>query len=468
MVSDSTRHTPGLLVAGTHSGAGKTTVTLGLLAALRRRGLTVQPFKCGPDFIDPTLHRLVTGRVSYNLDPRMCGPDFVRDCYARHAAEADIAVVEGVMGLFDGGAGSSAALARLLDLPVVLVLDARAMAESAAAIVKGFAELDPRLRLLGVICNRVGGGRHLDMLREAIGQHCRVELLGGLAREADFVIPERHLGLYMGDEAPLSAAALERLATEVTAAIDLDRLLALAATAAPQPVPAPSFVAVAAAAPRVRLGVARDAAFCFYYEDNLALLAAAGAELLEFSPLTDSELPSGLDGIYLGGGYPEMYAGQLADNRAMRDTIRRWSEAGRPLYAECGGFMYLCEAISDGEGRSFPMAGIFPTTARMPADRAVLGYREVTLTAPGLLGPAGSRLRGHEFHYSTIDPMPDEIERVYRLADGRAEGYTRHRHTLGSYLHLHFGASPETAGHVVGWCRASRGETGCRREGIMA
>jgi len=462
-VSDGRQKIPALVVAGTHSGAGKTTVTLGLLAALRRRGLGVQPFKCGPDFIDPTLHRLVTGRVSYNLDPRMCGPDFVRDCFARHGAGADIAVVEGVMGLFDGGAGSSAALARLLGLPVLLVIDARAMAESAAAIVKGFEELDPQLRLAGVICNRVAGARHLDMLRQAIGQHCRAELLGGLTREADFVIAERHLGLHMGEEAPLSAAALERLAGEIAAGIDLDRLLALAATAAPQPGARPP--ALSATAPRIRLGVARDAAFCFYYEDNLALLAAAGAELVEFSPLSDSALPAGLDAIYLGGGYPELYAGQLADNQAMRHAIRGWSASGRPLYAECGGFMYLCAAVCDGDGHSFPMAGVFPVTARMGSGRAVLGYRELTLTADSLLGPAGSRLRGHEFHYSTIDPMPDEIERVYRLTDGRAEGYGVNRRTLGSYLHLHFGGSPETAGHIAGCCRAARGRAGSGDEG---
>ncbi len=455
-MSDGRQKIPALLVAGTHSGAGKTTVTLGLMAALRRRGLSVQPFKCGPDFIDPTLHRLVTGRISHNLDPWMCGSDFVCSCFARHGAGADVAVVEGVMGLFDGGAGSSAALARLLGLPVVLVIDARAMAESAAAIVKGFEDLDPQLRLVGVICNRVAGARHLDMLRQAIGQHCRAELLGGLTREADFVIAERHLGLHMGEEAPLSAAALERLAREIAAGIDLDRLLALAATAAPSVVPSVLPPPSAAAGPPVRLGVARDAAFCFYYEDNLALLAAAGAELVEFSPLSDSALPAGLDAIYLGGGYPELYAGQLADNQAMRHAIRRWSASGRPLYAECGGFMYLCEAVCDGDGHSFPMAGVFPVTARMGSGRAVLGYRELTLTASGLLGPAGSRLRGHEFHYSTIDPMPDEIERVYRLADGRVEGYTLHGHTLGSYLHLHFGTSPETAGQMVDWCRAAR------------
>ena len=441
---------PGVLLAAPHSGAGKTTVTLGLLAALRQRGLLVQPFKCVPDFIDPTLHQLVTGRVSHNLDPWMCGANFVRECFARHAAQAEMAVVEGVMGLFDGGEGSSANLAKLLGLPVVLVVDARSMAESAAAVVKGFESLDPAVRGVGVMLNRVGSVRHLELLRAAIGQHCRAEVLGALPREAEFVIPERHLGLHLGSEAPISSESLVRLAETVADHIDLDRLLALAATAEPHPAPA---VREEPSGARIRIGIARDRAFCFYYEENLARLAAAGAELVEFSPLTDPALPEGIQGLYLGGGYPELHAEQLAANVPMLQAIREWSAAGRPLYAECGGFMYLTEGIQDSAGRFHPMAGVFPVQARMQQGRASLGYREVTVTADTVVGPAGTTLRGHEFHYSTIDPMPSAVARHYRLADGRQEGYLVNGRTLGGYLHLHFGSQPEVAAHFVRTCQ---------------
>jgi cobyrinic acid a,c-diamide synthase len=441
---------PGLLLAGTHSGCGKTTVTLGVMAALARRGLAVQPFKAGPDFIDPTLHRLVTGRLSHNLDAWMCGEDFVRACFARHAAAADIAVVEGVMGFFDGGEGSAAHLAKLLGLPVILVVDARSMAESAAALVKGFETLDPAVRLAGVILNRVGSERHLELLRTAIGLHCRAEVVGHLPREASFAIPERHLGLHMGEEAPLGSEAIGHLAETVASHIDLGRLLALAATAEPQPVPASREEPPAAP---VRIGIARDKAFCFYYEENLALLAAAGAELVAFSPLSDLALPPGLAGIYLGGGYPELHAAALAANDSMREAIRNWSAAGRPLYAECGGFMYLSQGIHDRDGCFHPMAGVYPVEARMQKGRASLGYREATLQRESLWGAAGAVVRGHEFHYSVIDPMPEHVARCYGLADGREEGYLMNGKTLGGYLHLHWGAHPEAAQNFVRICK---------------
>jgi len=443
-------HIPGLLIAAPQSGAGKTTVTLGLMAALARRGLTVHPFKAGPDFIDPGLHRLVTGRESHNLDCRMCGESFVKACYARHAAGADIAVVEGVMGLFDGGEGSSAHLAKALGLPVILVVDARSMAESAAALVKGFESLDPELRLLGVILNRVGSARHLQMLREAIAGHCRAEVLGSLKRETAFAIPERHLGLHQGGEHPLADAALAGLAEAVAEGVDLDRLLALAAGVGPLAV---EEVDLVDRGEPVRIGVAGDAAFSFYYAENLRLLVASGAELVWFSPLADSCLPPGIAGLYLGGGYPELYAEGLAANRPMREAIRAWSRAGRPLYAECGGFMYLAEEIVDFSGRAWPMAGVFPVAARMRHGRAALGYCRAIQTAATLLGPKGAELSGHEFHYSEVDPMPGEIRRCYSLAEGGEEGYMINGRTLGGYLHLHFGASPEAAAHFVRTCR---------------
>uniref|UniRef100_UPI0040574AAC cobyrinate a,c-diamide synthase n=1 Tax=Candidatus Electronema sp. TaxID=2698783 RepID=UPI0040574AAC len=430
---------PSLLVAGTHSGCGKTTVTLGIMAALRQRGLTVQPFKCGPDFIDPSLHLAVTGRASRNLDIRMCGSDWVRQCFARHADGAAISVIEGVMGLFDGDSGSAAELAALLGVPVLLVLDVRSMAESAAAVLRGFECLDPRVRLSGVIFNQVGSAKHLQLVSEAVRRHCRAEIIGALPRESGISLPSRHLGLHMGAEADINR---QQLVSLIEQHLDLDRLIQLAGEAQVPIVPptAPLMEPVGT----VRLGVARDEAFCFYYQDNLDLLTAAGAELVFFSPLHDKTLPENIDGLYFGGGYPELHAAQLAANQPMREQVLAFSCAGRPVYAECGGFMYLCEALADSEGGRHDMAGVFPVTARMGQRLRRLGYRTAELCEDSLLGPAGGVLHGHEFHYSDIDPMPEQVRRVYTLDDGRAEGYLLNR-TLAGYVHLHWGGSPEAA-----------------------
>jgi len=442
-----------ILLAGTSSGSGKTTITLGLLAALRNMGLTVQPFKCGPDFIDSGLHQLACGRVSRNLDLWMMGEAQVRETFA--ANEADISVIEGVMGMFDGQDSSSAALAKNLGVPVVLILDVRSAAESVAAVLKGFETLMPEVAPVAVILNRVASPRHLELVSGAIRRHCRAEILGHLPQNIDFVMPARHLGLFTGEEQPISPEALDTLAATIQAQVNLERLLELAAGAALPPakdVPARHGVPVQA-----RIGVARDRAFCFYYEDNFDLLRAAGAELVFFSPLEDQDLPAGLHGLYLGGGYPELYARELSGNLGMRQAISDWAQSGRPLYAECGGFMYLTEGIVGEDVGVLPMAGVFPVTARMQKKRASLGYREVRLEKDCFFGPAGTALRGHEFHYSVIDAMPDHIERVYAVnssvnGDDSREGY-RYNNVLGGYLHLHFGYNPQMAVEFVRACR---------------
>lgn len=433
------------LIAGTHSGCGKTTISLGLMAALGQMGYDVQPFKCGPDFIDPTLHGVVCGRSSRNLDLRMCGPAFVRRVFADHPAS--VRVVEGVMGLFDGGAASAAALAKALDIPVVLVVDVRSAAESVAAVVKGFSELDPELRLAGVIFNRVGSPRHLELVQGAVARHCRVAVLGQLPRDVEFAIPERHLGLHMGEEGVLPRATISHLADTILHQVDIGRLLAASQERAGAVAePAPPTVWLGHGGPR--LAVARDEAFCFYYEDNLELLAQAGLELVFFSPLHDQALPADIAGIYLGGGYPELYGRELAANTAMRAAIKAWSTGGGVLYGECGGFMYLSRAIVDQAGERHEMAGVFPVTARMATSLRSLGYREATVKTASLWGGPGQVLRGHEFHYSEIDEMPAEVTRVYELADGRGEGYQL-GNTLGGYLHLHFGGTPEAVSWFV-------------------
>jgi cobyrinic acid a,c-diamide synthase len=449
--------TPRLVIAGTHSGVGKTTVATALMAALARRGLEVQPFKIGPDFIDPGFHDLACRRVSRNLDGWMLSREANLDIFARACLDADIAVIEGVMGLFDGRdpsgeAGSTAEMAKWLGAPVLLVADASAMARSGAALVRGFEEFDPALNMAGVLFNRVGGKAHGDLLSEAVTAYCRSKPLGHLPRNQAIQLPARHLGLVTAGEA-LTSRCLTEMSAWIEGGVDLDSLLAVARerprpfdwTARCEPRPVSS---------RVRIGVARDKAFCFYYQDNLDLLRESGAELVEFSPLSDPALPADLQGLYLGGGYPEVHAARLSDNRSMHEAIRRFAMSRAPVYAECGGFMYLTEAIVDSEGREYPMVGIFPTRARMQKRLAALAYVEVeALEETPWLRP-GEQARGHEFRYSEIDPMPEDVRRSVRLhgRNGtRPEGY-QHGSVLAGYAHLHFGSLPAFATRFVDAC----------------
>lgn len=448
-----------LIVAAPASGSGKSSVVLGLLGALRRRGLVVAPFKVGPDFIDPGHHADVAGRVSYNLDGWMCGRDGVLQAFAAGCRGAGLAVVEGVMGLFDGSAGatdagSTAEIARWLDGKLVLVVDARAQARSAAALVHGFTGFAPALDFAGVLYNRVGSANHANLLREA---HASVPglppLLGCLPRRETIALPERHLGLVTaGDAAATTTYA--QLADWVEEHVDLDRLLAeLAGTCRTELNPAPTRPAEAQSIPPqpgVRIGVARDAAFCFCYPENLELLERAGAELVFFSPLAE-RLPPKLAGLYLPGGYPELHVERLAANTGLFADLIAFVQAGAPIYAECGGLLLLTASL-DG----IPLAGILPAAARMLPKRQALGYREVTMTAATPLGPAGTVARGHEFHYSEL-AMPAEVGRAYRLTDRSGqtcgeEGYLR-RNVLGSYVHLHFASNPRLAENFVAACR---------------
>jgi len=428
--------TPCLVIAGTHSGVGKTTVSTALMAAFARRGLRVQPFKVGPDFIDPGFHEAACGRVSRNLDGWMLSRATNLEVFARAAVDADLAIVEGVMGLFDGrGAsseeGSTAEMAKWLGAPALLVTDAGAMARSAAALVRGFETFDADLELAGVVFNRIGGNRHAELLREAVSAYCATDVVGCLPRNAKIVIPSRHLGLTLAAES-LASETLDEMVLWIETNLDLDRLIAIAREHAVEFDRPREDVGAAGGA--VRIGVARDAAFCFYYQDNLDLLARCGAELVRFSPAEDRELPVGIGGLYLGGGYPELHAARLSVNEAMLRSIREFAKAGGPVYAECGGFMYLTDAIVDVEGREYPMAGLFPTKARMQSRLAALGYVD------------RDGLRGHEFRYSNIDPMPESVERADR-------GYRVHS-VMGSYIHSHFLSSPRFAEEFVQQCAA--------------
>ncbi|MBJ6751757.1 cobyrinate a,c-diamide synthase [Geomonas anaerohicana] len=454
-----------IVIAAPHSGSGKTTVTLGIMAALRRRGLKVAPFKVGPDFIDPGYHALVTGVPSINLDGWMCPREFVSESFARSTVGSDIAVIEGVMGLFDGidgssDAGSTAQVAKELAAPVILVVDAKSQARSAAALVSGFAGFDPGVKVAAVVFNNVASANHELILREAMAAHLPgVAVLGCMPRDAALAIPSRHLGLTTAEDNPLSVGFLDHLVEVVERHLDLDALLKLESPELPAlPQSARPLAEAAGSAGLVRIAVARDAAFCFAYPDNLRLLAQEGAEICYFSPLQDAALPDGIGGIYLPGGYPELFADKLAANEPMRQAIRQAVEAGMPVYAECGGFIYLTEGVA-GEGGALPFVGVFPVQTRMLPRRKALGYREIELIDDAVIGTKGVTARGHEFHYSEMEEMPEQIERLYRVsrkgADLGLEGF-RYQNCLASYIHLHFGSSPGIARDFVGHCRAYR------------
>lgn len=435
------------------------------MSALIRRGLTVAPFKVGPDYIDPGHHSRITGRVSRNLDGWMLPENFNRKNFLKNAREADVAVVEGVMGLFDGydgksEAGSTAQMAKWLDLPVILVVDARSMARSAAALVQGFERFDRQLNFAGVIFNRVGSARHLAYLEDALAGNVAMPCLGGLPRNASVAIPERHLGLVTREEHIVSSDAVDALADHIDHHIDMDALLdRLPGKAFPAGVDSDS---ENKSPPPTRIGVAMDQAFCFYYRENLELLENAGAELVFFSPMADEWLPENIDGLYLGGGYPEVHAATLSEKKALMSAIREKSASGMPIYGECGGFMYLCRDLVDLNGERFDMTGCFPFSVRMLSRLKSMGYREVTFDRELPLGPGGMSVRGHEFHYSEILEDDRACQTVYRVTDRAGtekarEGYLNGR-TLGSYFHLHFASCLQSATSFVAACRTYQGE----------
>lgn len=453
---------PRLVIAGTHSGVGKTTVTLAIMAALRMRGRLVQPFKAGPDFIDPGHHRAATGRISRNLDGWMLGADLNRQIFAHGAADADISIVEGMMGLFDGSSpvneiGSTAELAKQLDAPVLLVIDGSAMARSAAAMVSGYAQFDTAVRVAGVVFNRVGSEGHYRLLKEAVEAGTDVAVVGYLKPDPAVGISDRHLGLVTAMEQE-TGELYDRLGKLAAETIDLDRIEALAGSCHEWPVVSPLSVARNHAS-RVRIGVAQDQAFCFYYPENLELLEMEGAELIPFSPLRDQSLPDDVTMLYLGGGYPELHGAALAGNVAMRTAIREFAVGGGTIYAECGGMMYLTQGIRTLEGMLYEMVGLFPAEATMQSKRMTLGYRAIELMQPCMLGSTGLAARGHEFHYSEVIP---DGPLVYACALTDAQGGSKGRDgmvegsVLGLYSHLHFSSQPSIAASLVAAARRTR------------
>ncbi len=456
---------PRIVVAGTESGVGKTSLTLGLVRLLRRRGLRVQTFKVGPDYLDPTYLALASERPCYNLDGWMAGESYVRGLFCRASQDADIAVVEGVMGLFDGAdesslTGSTAQVAKWLDAPVLLVANVHGMARSVAALVHGYATFEPGITVAGVIANHCGSEGHGRMLANSLRSASLPPLVGIVPRGVLPELPSRHLGLVTADADMLPLATLEKLADALEPAFSMDQILEMAKGAAPMTVQSVAVAPSIFAGSRPRLGIARDEAFHFYYPDNLEALQRAGCELVWFSPLRDPSLPEALNGIYLGGGYPEEYAAELSANSTMLSDIRAFAAEGGLVYAECGGLMYISELLETLDGKHYPMLGLLPAVTRMCRRLQSLGYREATLQHDSLWGKAGDQVRGHEFHYSEMIRTPDWPP-AYKVSPRRLqgesmEGFQNAAGTIvASYLHVHFASRPVAVEHFVNALRQS-------------
>jgi cobyrinic acid a,c-diamide synthase len=421
---------PRIIIAGTHSGCGKTTIASGIMAALTARGMKVQPFKVGPDFIDPSHHTRICGRPSRNLDPFMMGKRGCIETFLRATEGSDIAVIEGVMGMYDGVDGSDLAstahVARILKAPVVLVVDAKGMSRSVHALIDGYRRYDPSISFAGVIFNRIGSPRHRTMIEAALD----IPSFGMIPRKEDLVVKSRHLGLMMAHE----SGAMADFGDIIEEHADLDALIASAACAPPLRTVKRSNDTVQSV--RTSVGVARDDAFCFYYQDNLDLLQRAGAEMVFFSPLTDP-LPD-VDAVYLGGGYPELHLSALASSRCRQD-VKKATDSGMPLYAECGGLMYLVKEIT--ADKTYKMCGILPATAEMTGNIQALGYVKGKSIRNNFFLPAGQQIAGHEFHYSRIEPERDahyalQLSRGKGI-DGGHDGMVS-QNALGCYTHAYF------------------------------
>ncbi|QLJ01082.1 cobyrinate a,c-diamide synthase [Streptomyces sp. NEAU-sy36] len=452
---------PRLVVAAPSSGSGKTTVATGLMAAFAARGLAVSPHKVGPDYIDPGYHALATGRTGRNLDAYLCGPELIAPLFLHGARGCDLAVVEGVMGLYDGAAGegelaSTAQVAKLLRAPVVLVVDASAQSRSVAALVHGFASWDPGVRIGGVILNKVGSDRHEELLREALDS-AGVPVLGVLRRARPVETPSRHLGLVpVAERQSAATGSVAAMAALVSEGCDLAALEALARTAGPVPgdpwspvPPGPDGPVRPAGGPGPRIAVAGGPAFTFSYAEHTELLTAAGAEVVPFDPLRAERLPDGTAGLVVGGGFPEVYAAELSANEPLRAAVAELAASGAPIAAECAGLLYLCREL---DGR--PMCGVLDATARM-TERLTLGYRDAVAVGDSALAAAGTRMRGHEFHRTAVEPGAGPAPAWgVRGRDRRVEGFVQ-RGVHASYLHTHWASEPGVARRFVERCRTS-------------
>jgi cobyrinic acid a,c-diamide synthase len=454
-----------ILISAAHKSSGKTTLSIGLCAALRARGLAVQPFKKGPDYIDPMWLGLAAGRPCYNLDFFMTERDEIAAGFAHRAAGADMALIEGNKGLYDGlaldGSNSNAALAALLQAPVVLVIDARGMTRGIAPLILGYQAFDPGIRIAGVILNNLGGSRHESKLRAVIEHYTDVAVVGAVHHDPELGIVERHLGLMPSNETGEAARRVALIGDRVASQVDLERLVGIARAAPPLAavLPAPK-----APRPDLRIAVARDRAFGFYYPDDLEAFAAAGAEVVPVDLIRDRGLPT-VDGLFIGGGFPEVFMGELEANRTMRESVRDAIEGGLPAYAECGGLMYLARSLT-WKGRTCAMAGVIPGDVVMHDRPVGRGYVRLSETAEApwpRLQESAPEIRAHEFHYSTLENLPPGGAYAYRVLrghgiDGERDGLV-HRNLLASYTHLHSVAGNNWPARFAEFARARRGTT---------
>ena len=452
---------PRVVIAGVNSGVGKTTIVTGMLAALSKRGFQVQSYKVGPDYIDPGFHRLASGKSAHNLDSWLVPPELLADIFTSTAAHNDIAIIEGVMGLYDGGragVSSTATVAKLLKAPVVLVIDAKSMGESAAAIALGFKLYDSEVNLAGVIINRLGSESHKLMVCEAMDR-LGIPVIGTVFRNNELSMPERHLGLTPVTEQD-AVAVVAKIGQQVAEQVALDKLVAVAKTAGPLPKHSALATGKHNQTP-VRIGVAQDDVFTFYYPSSLEVLAEFGAEIIPFSPLNDKQLPT-VDGIILGGGFPEMFVRELSANIGMRQDILQAAEAGMPIYAECGGLMYLARQITDFDGQTYDMAGVIPAVCQMQSKLETVGYVEAKALTNNVLCTNGESLRGHEFHFSRMLPEVSSAEFPWafefkKMRPGAIyQGGYAAGNVLASYLHMHFAGNRQAAEQFVTRCAQYR------------
>lgn len=432
------------------------------MAYLADQGIKVAPFKVGPDFIDPGHHSKIAGKTSFNLDSWILSQEYNTRIFNENTMDSDIAVVEGVMGLFDGvdglsEAGSTAQMAKWLNLPVVLIVSAKGKARSAAAIVQGFENFDKDLKIAGVIFSQTGSLQHYEYLKKAVEQNCRTKCLGHMPRNDSLIMPERHLGLVTSDEFDISTEVISTLIAMVKDYIDMAGLIDCLKTFEPTMNSDPAILDVFyKKGPTI--AVARDKAFCFYYQDNLDILKKFGAKIIEFSPLKDDKLPQNIDGIYFGGGYPEVFAKELSDKRKLLQEIKENSLSGMPIYGECGGFMFLCNTLSTmDDTQAYAMSGCFDLRVQMSTRLRSLGYREIILKKDTIIGKKGDVLRGHEFHYSSLENNDQDIPSVYHVTSRAGQNITLKGYqvlnTLGSYLHIHFGSNEGCAKQFVNICK---------------
>jgi len=461
---------PRIVIAGTHSGAGKTTVTTGVLRALFNRGLTVQPFKSGPDYIDPAFHSFVTNRASRNLDIWMFGEETTRALFSKNTQDAEISVIEGVMGLYDGlgtqkDMGSTAHLSKVLKAPVILVVDGGGMSASAAAIVTGYAKYDEDVQIAGVILNNMHGEKHYDLLREAIERDTGIPCVGYLNKNSAISLKSRHLGLVPSAEVDELSEKLDEVAAMVTETVNLDKIIEIANAA--KPLEMKTFEIEPVIQDKIKIAVAKDNAFNFYYQDSLDLLEELGAEIVYFSPVNDVKLPLNISGIFLGGGFPEVFGKELQENTSMKEAIRTAIESDMPVYAECGGLMYLCDEIEDLNGTSFKMCGVFPYKSHMTKRLQRFGYVNVEVDENTAISIKPEKFRAHEFHRSIVDHGDAGVQ-AYSVTKARP-GYTHlkwqcghtYKNCLAAYAHVHFYTNIELAkSFVINCSNYSRNTSG--------